>query len=111
MFVIAHVSSTKMIELSNFFNNLKKLWQELYLFNQYQWNDPADVKNYHKIVTKERTYDFFAGLQLTRNDARARVLGIKPLPHIDEIFVEIRHEEKCWKVMLGSFPLLCPLTL
>ena len=77
---------------AQYFNNLTKLWQELDLFAPQSWHDPKDAAIYRKILARERTYDFLAGLDRTLDDTRGRILGIKPLPSLDEIFAEVRRE-------------------
>ena len=87
--------------VTHYFNHLKKLWQELDLFNQHQWRDPNDAAIYQKILAKERVYDFLAGLHPSLDDVRGRILSAKPLPSIDEIFAEVRREEQRRRIMLG----------
>ena len=87
--------------VTQYFNYLKKLWQELDLFNNQQWHDPTDAKIYKKTLAKERIYDFLAGLNPSLDDVRGRILSLKPLPDIDEIFADVWREENIKQVMLG----------
>ena len=65
------------------------------------WKDPDDVVLYRKMVESDRIYDFLASLNKELDDVRGRLLGIKPLPQIEEIFAEVRRE--CHRrVMLGG---------
>ena len=41
---------------------------------------------YNKIVEKERIFKFFFGLNKNLDDVRGRILKIKPLPSIREVF-------------------------
>ena len=77
--------------VTQYFNYLKKLWQELNLFNNQPWHDPTDAKICKKTLAKERIYDFLAGLNPFLDDVRGRILSLEPLPDIDEIFVDISH--------------------
>ena len=51
---------------------------------------------------KERTYDFLIDLNPSLDEVRGRILGLKLLPVINEIFAEVRHEEHRKSIMLGS---------
>lgn len=61
---------------------------------------------YRQIVAKDRVYDFLAGLNRELDEVRGRTLGMKPLPPIDEVFVEVRCEENRRRVMLVDSPSL-----
>ena len=54
------------------------------------------------MVNNEGIYDFLSGLNKDLDEVRGRRLGCKPLPSIDEIFAEVRREETCKRVMLGT---------
>ena len=45
------------------------------------------------MVDKERIYDFIAGLNNDLDEVRGQLLGLKPLPLIEEVFFEVRREE------------------
>lgn len=51
-------------------------------------------------VGKERVYDFWAGVNWELDEVRGRILGLKPLPSIYEVFTEVRREESRKRVML-----------
>ena len=77
--------------VTQYFNSLTKLWQKLDLFSPQIWHDPKDAAIYRQILTRERIYDFLAGLDLSLDDVRGRILSTKPLPSLDVIFAEVRH--------------------
>ena len=54
------------------------------------------------MVNKERIYDFLAGLNNDLDEVWGRLLGLKPLPPIEEVFSEVRREESRKRVMLGE---------
>ena len=91
------------LSVTQYFNTLTKLWQELDLFNAKEWHDPKDATIYRNFSTRERTYDFLTGLDRSLDDICGRILNVKPLPLIDEIFVEVRREESRKHVMLVRF--------
>ena len=70
------------------------------MFAPQSWHDPKDAI-FRKILARERTYDFLMGLDRTLDDTHGRILGIKPLPSLDEIFAKVRHEENRKHVMLS----------
>ena len=92
----------KEYDVTQYYIDLTKLWQELDLFNSPAWKDPDDAILYRNMVESDRIYDFLAGLNKGLDDVRGRLLGIKPLPQIEEIFVEIRREECRRRVTLGG---------
>ena len=92
----------KEYDVTQYYIDLTKLWQELDLFNSLAWKDPDDAILYRNMVESDQIYDFLAGLNKGLDDVRGRLLGIKPLPQIEEIFVEIRREECRRRVTLGG---------
>ena len=90
--------------VTSYFHSLSRLWQELDLFQQQNWHDPADAEIYRRMLAKERIYDFLAGLNTSLDEVRGRILGSKPLPSLDAIFAEVRREEHRKTIMLGTSP-------
>lgn len=90
------------LSVTQYFNTLTTLWQELDMFNNHNWKCQEDAALYKSIVEKERIYDFVSGLNKDLDEVRGRTLALKPLPHIDEIFAEVRREEFRKQKMLGS---------
>ncbi|KAL6312307.1 hypothetical protein AAG906_004897 [Vitis piasezkii] len=93
-------------DVTQYYTDLTKLWQELDLFNSLAWKDPDDSVLYQKMVKSDRIYDFLAGLNKELDDVRGRLLRIKPLPQIEETFAEVRREECRQCVMLGGSTIL-----
>ena len=58
------------------FNYLKKLWQELDLYNNQQWHDPTNAEIYKKTLPKEQIYDFLASLNPSLDDVLGRILSL-----------------------------------
>ena len=48
----------------------------------------------------DKVYLFLAGLNKELDEVRGRILGQKPLPSLQEVFLEIRREESRRRVML-----------
>ena len=96
--------------VTQYFNSLTKLWQELDLFTQPVWQNPTDAELYRQMLSKECIYDFLASLHPFLDDVRGRILSLKPLPSLDAIFSEVRREEHRKRTMLGmSPPVAAPL--
>ena len=90
------------LDVTRYFNLLKKLWQELDLFHFCDWKDPEDAILYKKMLTKERIYDFLAGLNQDLDEVRGRILGTKLQLPIDEMYAEVHREESRKRVLLKN---------
>ena len=87
--------------VTQYYTDLKTLWQEFDLFCDYEWSCATDSAFYQKMVEKERVFDFLAGLNKELDEVRGRILGREPLPSTREVFAEVRREESRRQVMLG----------
>ncbi|XP_050204868.1 uncharacterized protein LOC126654907 [Mercurialis annua] len=85
--------------VTEYFNTLSELWQEIDLFHNINWKCPDDGVLYSKMLEKDRIFDFLQGLNQDLDDVRGRILGMKPLPTSKEAFAEVRREETRRKVM------------
>lgn len=47
--------------VTKYFNCLKHIWQDLDLFNEYEWKSPEDCKHYKKMVDVNCVFKFLAG--------------------------------------------------
>ncbi|KAI5391234.1 hypothetical protein KIW84_076180 [Lathyrus oleraceus] len=88
--------------VTKYFSCLKRIWQDLDLFNEYEWISPADSKHYKKMVDVSRVFKFLAGLNVDFDEVRGRILGRNLIPPIGEVFSEVRREESRRQVMLGK---------
>ena len=96
-------------DVTQYFSALRKLWQELNLFNQVEWSNKSDVELFRRMLAKARVYDFLASLNSSLHEVRGHIFGMKPLPVIDEVFAEVYHEEHCKQIMLSQQPSSFPL--
>ncbi|KAI6683001.1 hypothetical protein NL676_028914 [Syzygium grande] len=87
--------------VTDYFNQLMRHWQQLDMLEDMMWSCPEDSKRYKQIQDREGIYKFLLGLNQELDEARGRVLSIKPLPNVQEGFAEVRREETQRKVMLG----------
>ena len=88
--------------VTKYFHTLKRLWQDLDLFNDYEWKSPEDCNHFRKTVEDHRIFKFLAGLNVEFDEVRGRIIGRQPLPSIGEVFAEVRREESRRQVMLGK---------
>ncbi|KAH9648489.1 retrotran gag 3 domain-containing protein [Citrus sinensis] len=88
--------------ITKYFNTLKRLWQDLDLFNDYEWESIEDFKHHKQTVNNERIFKFLAGLNVEFDEIRGRIIGRKPLPTLEDVFSEVRREESRRGVMLGK---------
>lgn len=71
------------------------LWQELDLSSDQNWECKNDSAIQDKAGKLENV-----GLNRELNDARGRVLGLRPLPSTREVFSEVRREDRRRSIML-----------
>lgn len=87
--------------VTTYFSTLTRYWQQLDLFESYEWKCPDDSTYFKKIVETKRTFKFLMGLDKSLDEVRGRILGAKPLPSLREAFFEVRREESRKRVMMG----------
>ncbi|XP_062112547.1 uncharacterized protein LOC133823719 [Humulus lupulus] len=88
--------------VTKYFSVLKRIWQDLALFDTYEWESVKDGKHHKKTVEDNQIYKFLAGLNVEFDEVRGRIIGRPPLPSIAEVFSEVRREESRRNVMLGK---------
>ena len=86
--------------ITKYFNSLKRLWQDLDLFNDYEWKSIDDCNHHNKMVEDNRIYKFLAELNVKFDEVKGKLIGRRPLPSINEVFSEVRIEESRRLVML-----------
>ncbi|RVW72934.1 hypothetical protein CK203_053082 [Vitis vinifera] len=88
--------------VTKYFNSLKRIWQDLDLFNTYEWKSAEDGLHHKKTMEDNRIFKFLAGLNVEFDEVRGRIIGRQLLPSIGEVFSEVRREESRRNVMLGK---------
>ena len=81
---------------------MKHIWQDLDLFNTYEWKSTKDGSRHKKTIEDNRIFKFSAGLNVEFDEVRGRIIGRQPLPSIGEVFSEVKREESWRNVMLGK---------
>lgn len=87
--------------VSTYYSQLKKLWQQIDMYENHTWPSPDANKMFRQIVETKRVFRFLCGLNRELDCVLGRLLGTKPLPGLNSVFSEVRHEESRLKVMLG----------
>ncbi|KAL5850211.1 hypothetical protein ACOSQ4_008224 [Xanthoceras sorbifolium] len=90
------------LTVTQYFNNLTRHWQQLDLFEKYQWKNQEDSSMYKDILEQKRIFRFLVWLNPYLDEVRGRTLATKPFPSIREVFSEVRREESRKRIMLGS---------
>ena len=96
------------LNVIQYYNALSRLWQQLDTFEEHGWECLGDAQRYRWIVENKRIIKFLVSLSKNLDDVRGRVLAIKPMPSIREVFSEVRREELRKRVMLGDVRSLSP---
>ena len=82
---------------TDYCNILTRYWQQLDMLEDIKWNSSNESKQYRQIQENERISKFILGLNKELDEVRGRILSIKPLPSVREVFSEVRRrraEEK-----------------
>nr|CAN67620.1 hypothetical protein VITISV_004593 [Vitis vinifera] len=79
--------------VTKYFNSLKRLWQDLNLYNDYEWKSPENCNQHKKTMEDNRIYKFLVGLNVEFDEVQGRIIGRSPLPSISNVFSEVRREE------------------
>ncbi|KAL4360740.1 hypothetical protein GQ457_04G014980 [Hibiscus cannabinus] len=88
--------------VTKYFNSLKRIRQDLDLFNDQEWECPKDASKYKSIVDETRNFKFLAGLNEDFDEVRGIIIGRSSLPSIHEAFSEVCREETRRGVMLNK---------
>ena len=79
--------------VTKYFNSLKRIQQDLDLFNTYECKSAEDGRHHKKTMEDYRIFKFLASLNVEFDDVKGRIIGRQPLPSIGEVFSEVRREE------------------
>ena len=88
--------------VTKYFNVLRGLWQDLDLFNDYEWKNQDDCNYFKKIAESSWIFKILVGLNVEFDEVRGRIIGWQPLPSLGEVFSEVCREESQRNVMLGK---------
>ncbi|KAL6342743.1 hypothetical protein AAG906_016577 [Vitis piasezkii] len=88
-------------------NNMRSYLKlrEFFMICVKEISQSLNISNFLLIIEKllkRNRYKFLLGLNKNLDEVQARILGMKPLPNIREVFSEVHHEESRKKFMMGS---------
>ena len=83
-----------------YFQSLSSLWKRLDHLLDYKPVCSTDSTAYNKLVAEERIFKFLEGLRSEYDPVRSRVLGMDPLPSLQEAFAYVQNEESRHSTML-----------
>ena len=72
--------------LAEYYAELSSLWQELDYYQNFQAYCSPNAMKFQEMITKERVYDFLAGLNMEYDQIRVQVLGCHPFPSVREAY-------------------------
>ena len=84
-----------------YFTSLSTSWKRLDHLLDYKPVCPTDSTAYNKLVAEERIFKFLEGLNSEYDPVRSRVLGMDPLPSLQEAFAYVQNEESRRSTMLS----------
>ncbi|KAK8359489.1 hypothetical protein V6Z12_A04G098800 [Gossypium hirsutum] len=90
------------LEVTQYYNNLKILWQELDMYYEADWGEGKEHTKFMAHLKNECLYEFLTGLNRELDKVCGQIMGGTFLPTIGEVFAEVRREEKRQLVMLGD---------
>ena len=86
--------------VTKYFNVLGGLWQDLDLFNDYEWKNTDDCNYFKMMVESSRIFKFLTGLNVEFDEVQGRIIGRQPLPSLGEVYSKVCCEESRKNVML-----------
>ncbi|GAV74095.1 hypothetical protein CFOL_v3_17576 [Cephalotus follicularis] len=91
------------LSLATHYSTLTHLWQQLDAYRTHKPSIPKELVTYQK-DTKERVYEFLAGLNPEFDQIRVQVLGRVPFPTLWQAYNMVQQEETRRSSMLPSGP-------
>ncbi|XP_068339064.1 uncharacterized protein [Pyrus communis] len=85
-----------------YFTELKGVWQDLDKRRPIKMVCAVDLRTRKEELSKDRVYDFLAGLDNDFDQVRSEILRMKPIPGIEECFSLVRREAQRKTTMLGT---------
>ncbi|GAA0145710.1 hypothetical protein LIER_05844 [Lithospermum erythrorhizon] len=90
----------KNLTVTKYYADLKKIWQELDLYDE---PDPfyTDCNMmYKKKIKKDSVYEFLTGLTNDFDEVKGRIINRTPFPRTEDAFSKVRREKTRRKVMM-----------
>ncbi|XP_039004046.1 uncharacterized protein LOC120130986 [Hibiscus syriacus] len=91
------------LTVMEYFTQLSRLWQQIDLLETPAWQTGVDAKLYKGLLEKQRIFQFLSGLSVSLDDILGRIMGIRLLLSLHEVFSEVRREGSHRSLMLPPF--------
>ena len=75
--------------ITQYFHSIKSIWQDLDLFDTYEWKSIEDQKHYRKTVEDGCIGKFLAYLKVEFDEVRDRMFGKTTIPSINNVFSKV----------------------
>ena len=75
--------------VTKYFNILKSLWQDLDMYNDYEWKSPDDCNHHKKLVENNRVFKFLAGLNVEFDEVEGGSLADNHFPQLGKFFLSL----------------------
>ena len=79
--------------ITKYFNSLKWIWQDLDLFNTYEWKSTKDGRHHKKTMEDNRIFKFLAGLNVEFDEVRGRMLEDNPCLQLVKFFQKLKEKK------------------
>lgn len=86
-------------DVTEYYMEMITLWQELDMILEERWVCKEDSVLHKSKLESKKVFEFLARLNHKLDEVRGRIRGRQSLT-TREVFEEIFHKEKCWKIML-----------
>ncbi|RVW55665.1 hypothetical protein CK203_096412 [Vitis vinifera] len=87
--------------ITKYFNSSKRIWQDLDLFNTYEWKSTEDGLHHKKTMEDNQIFKFLAGLNVEFDEVRGESLEDNPCLQLVKFFQKLEEESRR-NVMLGK---------
>ncbi|XP_028754215.1 uncharacterized protein LOC114713703 [Neltuma alba] len=81
------------LSITQYYTDLVIQWQQLDMYESYDWKCTGDAALYAKIKEEKRVFKFLLGLDDRFEEVRGRIMGLSTLPPLREVFFTVRNEE------------------
>ncbi|XP_043699759.1 uncharacterized protein LOC122650408 [Telopea speciosissima] len=90
------------LTLSEYYCELRSLWQGLDYYDNFQLDCPSDITKFQLREDKFRVYTFLIGLNVEYDQLRSQVLSRSPFPTLEQAYSMIQLEDTRRSTMLPT---------
>ncbi|XP_043705228.1 uncharacterized protein LOC122655043 [Telopea speciosissima] len=97
-----HATKQGELTLSEYYCELRSLWQELNYYDNFQLDCPSDITKFQLREDKFRVYTFLTGLNVEYDQLQSQVLSRSPFPTLKQAYSLIQLEDTRRSTMLPT---------